>query len=292
MEAQTHRTESVSSEPNSRPHHRGLVRLVGVAAKRVAPILSSVVRLWPDGAAYAAMYTEVLLGKGAGAGWDLQSETDVALRFLRSKRPTVFDLGAHQGSWSRAIVEARPEARLIQFEPNPENIAILEEAQLPNVEVVATAVSDRKGVTSFYASSTSDLGSLHRRRESIFQDRTYKAISINTVTLDDILSERCIERVDFVKMDIEGHELQALAGAEKSLASGRIRTLSFEFGSGNINSRTFFHDFWDLLTPLGFRIYRVCPGGWLLPITAYYEDLEYFRNVTNYVATLEPLPDG
>ena len=75
MEAQTHRTESVSSEPNSRPHHRGLVRLVGVAAKRVAPILSSVVRLWPDGAAYAAMYTEVLLGKGAGAGWDLQSET-------------------------------------------------------------------------------------------------------------------------------------------------------------------------------------------------------------------------
>ena len=40
--------------------------------------------------------------------------------------------------------------------------------------------------------------------------------------------------------------LEALKGAANSLASGMIKALAFEFGSGNLNSRTFFRDFWDL----------------------------------------------
>jgi hypothetical protein len=66
--------------------------------------------------------------------------------------------------------------------------------------------------------------------------------------------------------------------------------LTFEFGSGQINSRTFFHDFWDLLQPLGFALRRICPGGRTVPVDEYYEDLEYFRGVTNYLA-LAPASD-
>jgi hypothetical protein len=55
-----------------------------------------------------------------------------------------------------------------------------------------------------------------------------------------------------MKMDIEGHELFALRGAKRALARGVIRPLSFEFGTGNINSRTFFRDYWDLLTSVAW----------------------------------------
>jgi hypothetical protein len=93
--------------------------------------------------------------------------------------------------------------------------------------------------------------------------------------------------VDFMKIDVEGHELAVLNGAIKSLKGRLIKALSFEFGSGNLNSRTFFHDFWDMLTPLGFHIFRILPSSRLMPINKYSEDCEYFRGATNYIAILK-----
>ena len=87
-------------------------------------------------------------------------------------------------------------------------------------------------------------------------------------------------------MDLEGHELFALNGATTALKLGYIKALSFEFGAGNVNSRTFFRDFWELLTPLGFELRRICPGGVTVPVREYYEDLEFFRGVSNYVGIL------
>jgi len=85
-------------------------------------------------------------------------------------------------------------------------------------------------------------------------------------------------------MDIEGHELYALRGAQQTLAAGKIGALSFEFGCGNINSRTYFRDFWDLLSGAGFSLWRITLSGKEIPISNYYEDHEYFRGATNYVA--------
>lgn len=51
--------------------------------------------------------------------------------------------------------------------------------------------------------------------------------------------------------------------------------------------RTNFHDFWDILQGYGYTIKRICLGGILLKIETYYEDLEYFRGVSNYLATFE-----
>jgi hypothetical protein len=87
-------------------------------------------------------------------------------------------------------------------------------------------------------------------------------------------------------MDLEGHELFVLRGAAQALKRGYIRALTFEFGSSNVNSRTYFHDFWDLLSAYGFEIKRIYPGGTVMKVSEYYEDLEYFRGVTNYLAVL------
>jgi hypothetical protein len=72
-----------------------------------------------------------------------------------------------------------------------------------------------------------------------------------------------------------------------SLRAGTIRALSFEFGLNNIESRTFFRDFWDLLVPFGFSIFRIAPGGNLIQIHEYREELEYFKIVSNYVAVIQ-----
>ena len=85
-------------------------------------------------------------------------------------------------------------------------------------------------------------------------------------------------------METEGHELRILKGARKLLQTGRIRALTFQFGAANVNSRTYFRDFWDLLTDYGYAIWRIMPGGTRVEIKRYCDDLELFRGASNYLA--------
>jgi len=115
----------------------------------------------------------------------------------------------------------------------------------------------------------------------------FDEVTVNIITIDEVVEREGIQSIDFMNMDVEGHELAVLRGAKKSLDAGIIKALSIEFGACNLNSRTFFYDFWDLLIPLGYRFYRITPGGTLLKVDEYYEDLEYFRAATNYIAVLD-----
>ena len=58
--------------------------------------------------------------------------------------------------------------------------------------------------------------------------------------------------------------------------------VQFEFGGANVDTRTYFQDFWYLLTPMGFRLHRLGPRG-LIEIGAYVEQDEFFTT-TNYFA--------
>lgn len=284
-------SERVPFMPIDMFHHRGIGQKLGSAGKKLAPIAARLLMRPPLAPAvrYAAIYLEMIQGKGAGAGWDLRSEARVAASYIRRTNPVVFDIGAHGGGWSEALMEELGGAcRIFQFEPAPQNLAVLRQKASANVTLIEAAVSDEIGTATLHTTKTaSDIGSLEPRRESIFQKHHYDAVEVQVTTIDEVLEEYAIDFADFVKMDIEGHELAALRGARRSIEAGKIRALSFEFGSGNINSRTYFHDFWDLLHPLGYAILRVGPGGQLMPVEEYYEDLEYFRNVTNYVAVLQ-----
>ena len=81
-------------------------------------------------------------------------------------------------------------------------------------------------------------------------------------------------------MDIEGHELDALRGFGEALK--HIDVIQFEFGGCNIDTRTFFQDFWYFFQKEGFEIYRITPFD-LVKIESYQESEEYFVT-TNYLA--------
>jgi hypothetical protein len=81
-------------------------------------------------------------------------------------------------------------------------------------------------------------------------------------------------------MDVEGHELSVLKGGLANLE--KIKVIQFEFGGCNIDTRTFFQDFWYTLTPLGFSIFRISPSG-RIKIERYSEEEEYFKT-SNFIA--------
>lgn len=226
-------------------------------------------------------------GKGAG-GHSITAEVAEASRFLPAGGATVFDVGANKGLWSRAMLAAAGPhlERLVAFEPSRHNWAAIEEITDPRFSLCRKALGLREGVSELFMDAPgSGLASLTRRNLDHHGLTMASAETVETTTLDAYCREAGISRIDFLKLDIEGHELDALHGAEPLLAAGAIRALSFEFGGTNIDTRTFFRDFWLLLTPLGYSLWRIVPGGRPMPILRYHERLESFVT-TNYIASL------
>jgi len=201
------------------------------------------------------------LGLGAGMGWQLDSEVAVALDCIQNPEPVVFDVGANVGEWSALYRARMSRGRLFLFEPQPSCQQAIIAKNIPNAELIKTAVGRERGSLTLYSSSATDgSASLHQRKDSFFEDRVYSGQTVDVISLDQFIADRGIQTVDFIKFDIEAHELEALAGLKESLASRKVKAFSFEFGGGNINSRTAFRDFWHLLSP-NYSLYIITPSG-------------------------------
>jgi FkbM family methyltransferase len=228
-----------------------------------------------------------LVGKGASSDYHSSGEIE-ALKAVLPADAIIFDVGANNGEWAALLAASLNNPSFYLFGCAP--ICLLEMKRrlprIPNPHVFEFAISDEIGEIAFYTPTRgSGLSSIHSRRDVGVNQEVYEKIVVPRRTLDSVIAEQQIERVDLLKMDIEGHELSALIGAKNSIAEGRIEKIMFEFGSANVNSRTFFRDFWDLLE-LRFDLFRITPCGHLCRLGSYAEDLEYFRGSTNYLGIL------
>jgi FkbM family methyltransferase len=189
-----------------------------VSPIRAAPVLARTLRL-KNGSrfriAVAARAKDPISRAAAyGEPWFLDDYSPL----LELMRPgdTVLDLGGHIGTFSLAA--AALGCRVICVEAAPENAALLEESVALNgfaqMCVVPAAVSDREGTLEFLPNGP--WGTVANRAvlqspALITADRV-DAICVRSVTGDGLLLEFGWDRVDFLKIDIEGSEPAAIRG--------------------------------------------------------------------------------
>lgn len=128
---------------------------------------------------------------------------------------TVLDIGAYVGMFSiKASRAVGPTGKVVAIEPSPENYELLKQncEGLDNVIPIKKAIWSSNGTERLYYSRTPAANSL------VVAWANY--IEVETITLDNLIDELGIGRVDFIKLDVEGAELAVLKGAKETMARG------------------------------------------------------------------------
>jgi FkbM family methyltransferase len=153
--------------------------------------------------------------------------TETLLR-LADPGETAVDVGANIGCMASALAAAvGHRGRVIAFEPNPAVLPLLRASTRVwdvCVELHETAVSDAAGHVDLIAPAVGghNQGLARIGRDAGTTDRLHR---VQAVRLDDLLAGQTI---GVMKIDVEDHEPQVLAGAERLLAEHRVRDVVFE----------------------------------------------------------------
>src|SRR3989344_2250852 len=136
-------------------------------------------------------------------------------RYKIKEGDIVVDAGAYLGLFTLyAAICAGPTGRVVSFEPDPENyrklVMNIKLNGLTNVTIINKGLYSREGTLKFN-STASGMSSIDGNGNA----------DVNMTTLDKELLVLGIKKIDFLKMDIEGAEIEALRGCSRTLKSSR-----------------------------------------------------------------------
>jgi len=205
----------------------------------------------------------------------------------RDKKQIVFDIGANIGEYSQMISERSLEfdldIALHLFEPTKSCFATLSKRfNAKNIVLNNFGVSDiNTNARIYYDKEKSGLASLYQRNLDSYNLKLNESEEIELRRLDTYIVEKNIHHIDFIKIDIEGHELKAFEGFGKYLNGNFIDYIQFEYGGANLDSHTSLMEIYKFLKTRGFQIAKVMPNG--LEVRNYKPYMDNF-NYSNYVA--------
>lgn len=141
----------------------------------------------------------------------------------------LYDVGANVGAYTLLAAVAVPRLRVVSFEPSPANFAALcanleLNAVSERVIAVPLALGDRPR-SALLDRNGAVPGTAPRVVDGV---RSEEATVVLVDRLDDIVPRFDLPTPDHLKLDVEGAELEVLAGGERLLASGGVRSVMVE----------------------------------------------------------------
>jgi FkbM family methyltransferase len=209
--------------------------------------------------------------------------TNGELHFMQQVLPRaemVFDVGANVGNWTALALKISGNLQIHCFEPSRQTYEKLIANKFP-----ATVAYNNFGLSSaagesdlFVFADGAGINSLYRREglQSYGLATPELTETIRLRTLDSYCDQNGIERIDFLKVDVEGHELEVLKGGRRLLANGRIDVIQFEYGGCNIDAGVLLKDIFDFFAELQYSFFKIYPDE-IRPVSLYDQRLENFQ---------------
>ncbi len=164
------------------------------------------------------------------------------LKHCLRRDATIFDVGANIGVTALMLATAAPDGQLFAFEPGEAYshlLATLAANRLGHCQPLQIALGALTGEADFLSSDVSDAFS-HLAFADTALGGSNRRVAVKTI--DRVVSELGLTRLDFIKIDVEGFELDVLEGAQRTLTELRPQFF-LEFNSftliayGNRNPR-------------------------------------------------------
>lgn len=193
--------------------------------------------------------------------------------------PVLFDVGANIGDYSKALTEAFPAGQIYAFEPNPNTFEILKRnVNGDNVACIPAGLGSAAGAGTLNV-YPDNLSSPHASRSVELLTDFHRCpnpteIPFEITTVDSFCAKNAISRIGLLKIDAEGFELDVLKGAREMLARSSIDLIQFEFGEGDVYTRVFLRDFFEMLP--GHKFFRLGTNE-LISLSRYGVAHEIFR---------------
>lgn len=188
---------------------------------------------------------------------------DWAVDNFADKTKDILDIGAHIGMYTTAF--GKKVNRVHSFECSPKSFNFLcANLLLHDLSYKVTkynvALSDKAGTAKYYIRDPLDGGG-----NGIFgfaRDAHTETIDVPTITLDSL----GLTNINFIKIDVEGHEEQVLRGAVKTLKENNYPKILFESwperyeGSLGIPAAAIRKSLFDFLESLGYKVVQINGG--------------------------------
>jgi len=226
-------------------------------------------------------------GKGFGTS-SIELEVRLfknALDSLNITSPILIDLGGNIGLWSLEFKRVYPKSEIHIFEPSSTAFEklVANTKNQKNVKVYNLAADVENGTRLLHSDQPgSGMASFYERNLDHFGIEIQNTEPVECIKVDDFIQQNGITP-NCLKIDIEGHELSILRSVRA--IGQKFRVILFEFGGCNIDSKTYFQEFWYFFRSNDYKLFRVSPSG-LKEIECYNESLETFRT-TNYIAVAQ-----
>ena len=210
--------------------------------------------------------------------------TNGEMRFLQrniENRSVIFDIGANVGQWTKFVLNTNKFLNIHCFEPSKYTFKKLINNNFPsNVICNNIGLSSVKKEEFLHVSKKgSALNSLYNRRGlkehnvKILQQQNEK---IQLDTLENYCRENDIKLIDYMKIDVEGHEFEVLKGGKKLFNNIRVNIIQFEYGGTYIDAHVFLRDIFHFFKEYHYNFYKIYPGCIKL-IKNYYPKYDNFQ---------------
>ena len=163
----------------------------------------------------------------------------------------IFDIGSNRGQSVKFFSKLFPEANIISFEPNEKLNKYYKNFNKSKYRIYNLGLSDICGNKIFYESILNETSSFSKpnlkskwgKIKQILllsnKNKLYKETRKAVITLDEFCRQESIHQIDYLKIDVEGHEFNVLLGATGLLSRGQIRYIQLENQKNKLHDSKF-----------------------------------------------------
>lgn len=186
---------------------------------------------------------------------------------LKIADPVIFDGGANTGQSIQKYKATFPNSVIHSFEPNPETFKILKNnwGDKNNIFLYPCGLNSRAGSFPFHATRVSEASSLLQPDPKLMKLSSQKKYDFNILevectTLDRFCKDNQLLKIDILKLDVQGAELEALKGGIELIKSGAISLLYVEVNFAETYLKQMqFKDLLEFCNHHGYQLWDLSP---------------------------------